>query len=655
MALKKVFEPIAIRGLEIKNRIFRAAHGEHLGAHYVSDEFVAYHKARARGGVGLSVLGVGEVAASTFGGGAIYTDDVIPRFQGFMKEIEPFGMRVFQQLWHGGHHYPTSSFGPPPAVSTVPSPFPKALIPPVGIPLSREGIHDLVHGFARAAQRVEEGGLHGVELHAAHSYLIGQFLSPVTNTREDEYGGSFENRMRFLEEIYQAVRSAVGRDFVIGCRLSATYQQIGLVPDEVNRIARRMDDLGIDYLCAGNGDYWRIESTIQGMQKPAGFNLPTVRKLFDGVSTTRMEAGRIRTLEEADQILRDGDVEMVGMVRALIADPELITKTQAGHAERVRPCIACNQGCIGGVIRGSGLGCTVNPAVGFEQHLDETLIAPAGKAKHVVVVGGGPAGMEAARVALIKGHRVTLFEAQPRLGGTAVAAAIPALQHSIADVVLWLEQEIFRLGADVRLNSFVDEQEILAEQPDQIILATGSRPRSDGYQLAAPDTPMIGVDQPHVFTAEDLLLRPPKDLGSHALVVDNVGHFEALVTAIHLIQQGLAVTFITHHRAVAPYVQTTLRDDSLLEMANEGDFTLLIDQLLVEVRPDVCLIRPRSGKRLSTIRADTVVLVSPNEPNREMADSLSQGAPVTIVGDAYSPRDMLNAIHEGHRAARSVE
>lgn len=654
MALSKVLEPITIGSVTIKNRIVRTAHGEHLGAHYVSDEFIAYHTARARGEVGLSVLGVGEVANSTFGGGAIYNDDVIPRFQRFMKAIEPYGMKVFQQLWHGGHHYPTSWFGPPPAVSTVPSPFPKALTPPVGVPMSRGQIQEMVQAFGRAAARVREGGLHGVEIHGAHSYLVGQFLSPVTNTREDEYGGSLENRMRFLTEVYAAIREYAGQDFVVGCRLSSTDQHVGLLPGEVNQIAQKLDKLGVDYLSAGVGDYWRIESTIQGMQRPAGFNVPTADRMFEGVSAPRIVVGRFRTLEEADQVLREGHAEMIGMVRALIADPELITKTLAGSPERVRPCIACNQGCIGGIIRGGGLSCTVNPAAGFEQSLDERRIVPTASAKHIVVVGGGPGGMEAARVALTAGQRVTLFEASSKLGGAAIAAAKPAQQGSIGDFTLWLEAEVYRLGADVRLNSFADADDIRAENPDAVIIATGSTPRLDGYQLSAPDSPMVGLDQPHVFSPEDLLLRPPAKLGKTALVVDNVGHFEAIVTAIDLIQKGCAVTFITHHRAFAPYVQTTLRDDSLLEEAHRGDFTLLINHILLDVKEGTCTIRSRSGSKTTEIAADIVVVVNPNEPNRMLMEELAELPTVLIIGDAHSPRDMLQAVHEGHRAARSL-
>ena len=207
----------------------------------------------------------------------------------------------------------------------------------------------------------------------------------------------------------------------------------------------------------------------------------------------------------------------------------------------------------------------------------------------------------------------------------------------------------------MRLNSYADANDILAEKPDKVIIATGSRPRMDGFNLMAPGDPIQGIDQPHVLSSIDLIMSPPARLGKTALVVDNVGHFEGIMTAIHLIEQGLAVTYITHHRTFAPYVQTTLRDDSLLELADKGDFTLLINQVLLDIGKNACVIRSRSGKRQQTIAADIVVLVTSNEPNRELFDQLQGRVPdVSLIGDALSPRGMLEAIAEGHRAARAI-
>lgn len=657
MALSKIFEPITINKLEIKNRIVRTGHGEHLGHVYVDDRLIAYHEARAKGGCGLSILGAATVDPSSATLSVIADDGVINRFRRLMERADNYGMRVFQQLWHGGYLYNSMSGDPPPSVSLVPSPNPShfAPYPVVGVPMDKAEISRLIAAFAAAAVRCREGGLHGVELHAAHSYIFYQFLSPVTNTRGDEYGGSLENRMRFLVEVYCAVRQAVGDDFIVGARLSATQQVRGLHENELRVVAHTLQKMGIDYFTAGWGDYFRLETMIGGMQEPMGYEIPSASQIFADITVPKIMAGRIRTLEEAEQLLRDGRLDMVGMVRAQIADPDLVRKTMEGRADQVRPCIACNQGCIGGVMRGTGLGCAVNASAGFEAELSEDLIKPAIEPRKVVVVGGGPAGMEAARVARLCGHDTTLFEAAQSLGGALLAARKPARQHAIGDIANWLESEIYRLGVDVRLSTYIEASDIEEMGADVVLVATGSRPRMDGWQVCDPSAPATGIDLPHVLSSTDLMMSPPAKLGNSALVVDNVGHFEASVVAIHLIEQGMEVTMLTSTREYAPFVRSTDRDDSMLEMMYRGDFTLLVNHKLEEVRIGECVVRPVPSQRMKVIPADLVVLVTPNLPNRELFDELRQSdCRVELIGDAKSPRDLQMAIRDGHRAARAI-
>ena len=394
---------------------------------------------------------------------------------------------------------------------------------------------------------------------------------------------------------------------------------------------------------------------IGGMQEPMGYEIPSARKIFGEITVPKIMAGRVRTLEEAEQLLREGGLDMVGMVRAQIADPDLIRKTLEGRADQVRPCIACNQGCIGGVMRGTGLGCTVNAAAGFEAEYSEDLITPTRSPKRVVIVGGGPAGMEAARVARLCGHETTLFEAAPTLGGAITAAQKPARQHALGDITAWLESEVYRLGVDVRLSTYVEASDLEALGADVILVATGSRPRMDGWQVCDPSSPASGVEMPHVLSSIDLLMSPPAILGTTALVVDNVGHFEASVVAIDLIEKGLAVTMLTSTREYAPYVRTTDRDDSMLEQLYRGDFTLLVNHKLEEIRSGECVVRPMPSNRTRTIPADLVVLVTPNMPNRELFDELKQPkGKAILIGDAKSPRDLQMAIRDGHRAARAI-
>lgn len=650
MALTKIFEPIRIRNLEIPNRIVRTAHGTHLSTDCFDDASIAYHAERAKGGCGLSIIEATGVHSSSENTLFNRDDRVIPGFKALMKAVRPHGMRMFQQLFHGGHNTFGEGGLPPWSPSTIPSPAINA----VPIAMDEEKIALIIDAFARAAVRCREGGLDGVEIHAAHGYLIHQFLSPLVNRREDRWGGSLENRMRFLREILIAVRKAVGEDYVVGARFSASEVPGSLHVPEIKEVIAALTGEGlIDFVDASAGDYYRMDTMVSGMHSPTGYELPASGEIVRGVTLPRIVSGRFRTLEDAEQILRDGTADMVSLVRAQIADPYLVQKTRDGRADEVRPCIGCNQGCIGGLIRNHRLGCTVNPAVGYELELSETLIEPDIAPMKVVVVGGGPAGMETARVARTMGHEVILFEASSRLGGAVNAAARAPGLHGIGDITNWLEREIFRLGVDVRMSSLADVETIEAERPDAVVIATGSLPRMDGVQFGAPWAPARGVELPHVLSSHDLLLGPARDYGAHALILDDTGHFEAIAAAEFLIEKGVAVTLVTRHGSITPYVDTTLRTPPIIERLYRGDFTPLIRHHLVEIMPGRAIIRPSQSTREREVAADIVVLVTPNEPIRDLYEEIRRRHPrVSIVGDAHAPRDLLVAINEGHRAAR---
>jgi NADPH-dependent 2,4-dienoyl-CoA reductase/sulfur reductase-like enzyme len=273
-----------------------------------------------------------------------------------------------------------------------------------------------------------------------------------------------------------------------------------------------------------------------------------------------------------------------------------VRKTREGRVDEVRPCIACNQGCVGGLLSAAmRLGCAVNPAVGFELTLSEDLIVRTPRPKRVLVVGGGPGGLEAARVAALAGHRVSLFEAGSSLGGTVNIAKLAPKMHTFGDITNWLEREVERLGVEVRTSTYVDAADVLAEKPDAVIVATGARPRMDGVQVAIPAQPTIGVEQSHVLSSTDLLTDRGRTLGGHALVFDDVGGYEAVAAADFLIERGVAVTFATRCSSFAPIVDTWTRAEPALERLHAGRFRLVTRAHLVEVRPRECVIRPLQG------------------------------------------------------------
>ena len=651
MALERVLSPLKIGGIEIKNRVARTAHGIGTGRFGVSDDFIAYHVERARGGLGLNILEAGTVHRSSHLDFPIHTDDASEGLKRLVDAVHPFGMKLFQQLWHGGNLYPSADGSPPLAVSTRPG-----FTGIVGRPMTKGEIEGIIEGFAATAVRCKNAGIDGVELHATHGYIFHQFLSLATNTREDEYGGSIENRLRFLMETARAVRAAVGPDFPIGVRVGASA-----APDTIDEemaatmVVALCGEKLVDYVNGSWGDYYYLEKIIGAMHRPMAYELPSVSQVIKDANVPRLVTGRVRTLEEADSLIRDGQAEIVSMVRAMIADPYLVAKTEAGNADQVRPCIACNQGCSGGMARTGRVGCTVNAAAGFEHTLSEHLIQPAAGQRKVLIVGGGPAGMEAARVAATMGHKVVLCEAQPDLGGTVnIAKRAPRL-HTIGDAIWWLEQELQRLGVEVRLNAYVEADEALAEAADVIIVATGSLPRMDGYQLHAPGEPASGVELPHVISSHDLIAGG-KEPGSTALVLDTTGHIEAMAVLDQLLSHGVAVTYVTHAPQFMPYVESTLRVPAALERLSNGSVDILLRHQLVEITPDKkCLVRSIYGRKDQLVPAETVVLITQNEPMQDLFNELRDRHPdVRLVGDAAGPRDMQAAIADGHRCARTL-
>lgn len=652
MALEIVFSPIKLGPVEVSNRVVRSAHGTGMTDPHISQRFIAYHTERAKGGCGLSILGTAAVHPSSIIDQMVFDDACIAPFQKLMKAVEPHGMKVFQQLWHGGNLFGGRE-GPPLAVSTLPG-----YSGIVGRQMSTGEVEALIRAFADAAVRCQKGGLHGVELHAGHGYLFHQFLTPVLNNRTDRYGGSFENRVRPLLEALRATRAAVGPEFAVGVRLSASDSPGGITEQDNKRVLESMQAENlIDYINVSKGDYYDHDSMTGTLPKPAGYQMSSAGQVTALRKVPGIVTGRFRTLEEVEQVLREGAADLVSMVRAHIADPDLVRKTREGRAEEVRPCLGCNQGCIGGVVRGGALGCTVNPAVGAEDTLSESLIKPTTAPKRVLVVGGGPGGMEAARIARTIGHKVILAEGAPRLGGAVnVAKRAPNLQ-GLADITVWLEQEVYRLGVDVRLSTYIEASDVREMGVEALIVATGSMPRMDGFQIANPGEPARGTGLPHVISSIDLFTTS-RELGKTALVLDTVGHYESLAVCEQLLSQGLSVTYLTSHVGMTPYAHTTWRDVAALKRFYQlGNFEAVLRHHLVEIQPSRCVVRPlqASHNQTRTVPADTVVLVTPNEPICNLFDELrDETAAIYLVGDALSPRDVQHAINDAHRTARGL-
>ncbi len=652
MDFAHVLAPIEIAGCRIRNRVARTAHVTGLARTGIGEAFVAFHEARARGEVGLTILEISSVHPSSPTDLAGHDDRILEGYARLLPRVHAHGMRVFQQLWHGGHHTVPQDGGPPWSASEVPSVV-LGLVPHA---MTRAEIAEVVQGFASAARRCRDSGVDGVELHFAHGYLVGQFLSPLTNLRSDEYGGSFENRMRFAREVLAAVRAAVGPGYPVGARLSAEEgAHGGITVEDSIETARALEATGeLDFLDVSLGSYLAFHKVIGAMDEPHAYELPLAERVTRAVRVPTLVTGRVTSLAEADAIVASGQADLVSLVRATLADPDLVRKSREGRASEVRPCIGCNQGCVGGLQGVPGrVGCIGNPRAGNETTVPE--VEPAVRRLRVLVAGGGPAGLEAARTAALRGHGVVLHEAGPATGGQLRFARRAPHRREIGDITDWLDAEVRRLGVEVRLGSRVDRALVAREAPDAVIVATGSRPRSDGLQAALPGLRVDGLEGARTCSSRELLageVAPAR----RALVLDDVGHYEAVAAAEFLLASGSQVTFASRFERLMPLLDLTLQTEpTLARLQSTGRFRFRGRQALVQVGAGRARLRSLDGGGQEEIPAELVVLVAGSLPDHALADELAGlGCRTLVVGDARGPRYLQAAIHEAHHAARGL-
>jgi 2,4-dienoyl-CoA reductase-like NADH-dependent reductase (Old Yellow Enzyme family) len=654
MAYENLFEPIDVGPLTIKNRIVRSAHGTLLAG----EKLIAYHEARAAGGVGMSTLeatGVHENAPSLI---PLHSDACIPFYKEISARMQPYGMKMLAQIYHPGAATRPRKAATQVAASAIPNP----LIGGVPFEMSKAQIDEMVDRFAAAARRVKVSGLDGIDLHASSGYLLEQFLSPATNTRADEYGGSLENRMRFLMEVTHAIRDAVGYDYCVGIRLpNEEYIPGGLTPPDVAEIARMLEPY-FDYVSLHMSSYWRFHKLIAPMDDPLGVEMAANAPIVRAVSKPTIVVGRIMTLDHASHLVASGQAEMVSMVRALIADPELVNKARRGDTHLVRPCIGSNMGCVGQLFASGRLSCVVNVAAGLEANIPFETPGPAEVSKKVMVVGGGPAGLEAARTAALRGHGVHLFEATRRLGGQVAIAATAPHRSDIGAITEWQAAEIERLGVTITLNTMVDPDLVAEVGPDELIIATGATPRRDGFQVSTPVAPIRGHDLPHVYTSWDVFgFGGRANLEGPAVVYDDTGTFEAISVADRLLEAGLKVTMIGRYESIGatlPYPPVTV--EAARERLMSGDFDFIGGHYVQGITPDEVLIGVPFTERLRAVAARTVVLVTYNQPNRELAEYLMPGGiadgpwKLHFIGDVTGTNGIMAAIHGAADVCRAL-
>ena len=652
-------QPIKLGSCEIRNRIVRNAHDTGLEVDgKIGDRAIAYHRARARGGAGLLVLGVAAIhkSCAKLPGHVdrfpLYTDDCIPELARLADAVHGEGAKLFQQLWHGGAESLQLDWGFPWAPSDVTSPL-------LGVPvisMTTGMIDELVQAFGDAARRCKEAGLDGVEVHAAHGYLIGQFLGWASNRRTDDYGGSVLNRTLFLRRCIASARAAVGPDFTVGVRVSGSEAYAdGLQSQETAQIVEILDEYApVDFVDISMGNYFSLEKSIGAMHEALCYELPASTPVARATRAPTIVTGRIMNLHDAERIVADGIADMVSMVRALIADPDLPAKSFAGHEEDVRPCISGNQGCLGGLFN-PALGhitCTVNPAIGSEV---VEQFPRAAASRRVLVIGGGPAGLEAAYTAARCGHSVILCEANKELGGAINYARRAPHRADIGVIIDYLVHQIERLGVEVRLNALMDVEAVAAIAPDVVIVATGGEPRTSGRQRWRPGIEVPGMDLPHVMSPSDFLggrVRQAKT----AVVFDDIGHIAAASVAEQLLNQGCSVVFATCHACIAPQLDASLQRTSLQgRLRSYENFREFCRSSLMAVSPTAVQLCDLDSRRTIEVAAELVVVDTGIDARRDLYRELvAAGYQPQLVGDAMMPGDLQQAIATGRRVGQTL-
>ena len=651
-----IFQPIDVGPITIPNRIVRSAHSTALPL----KRLIAYHEARAVGGVGMSTLEATGVHLSSPAMRSIiplHDDTVVPFYQELTDALRPHGMKMLQQIYHPGSARAPGKGTTQVSASAIPNP----LVGGTPIEMTIPMIDEMIEAFAKAAKRCRDGGLDGVDIHASSGYLIEQFLSPANNIRSDKYGGSLTNRMRFLMEIIEAIRDEVDHDICIGIRLpNEEYIPGGLTAEDNAEIARIVEP-HVDYISLHMGSYWRFHKLLSPMDDPLGHEMPANEPIIKQLTKPTIVVGRIMTLDHAESIVESGQADMVSMVRALIADPGLVSKAKQGNSELIRPCIGSNFGCVGQIMSTGKLGCVVNIAAAQET---EVSFEPEGISKtpeKILIVGGGPAGLEAARTAAIRGHDVHLHEATKQLGGQVAIAASAPHRSDLGAITSWLTSEMERLEINVTMNSLVDPEVIASLNPDRIIVATGSTPRKDGFQLTTPISPLTGFDQKHVYTSWDVFGYGGRaNFDSPAIVFDDTGTFEAISVADKLLEQGIKVTMVSRYESLGaslPYPPATV--EAAKERLMSQDFDFIGGHYMQAITEDEVLIGVPFTERIRALRANMVVLVTYNHPNRDLAEyilkenSYLEGK-VHLVGDVSGTNGVQAAIHQAANLTRSI-
>ncbi|WP_192457033.1 FAD-dependent oxidoreductase [Musicola keenii] len=661
---KILFEPFNIGKLEIKNRFVMAPMGpgglcDADGC--FNERGAEYYIERARGGTGLIITGVTMVendiekcALPSMPCPTLNPLNFIKTAKMMTERIHAYGAKIFLQLSAGFGRVSIPSIVGRTAVA--PSPIPHRWLPDVTCrELTREEIHTYVRKFAESAAIAKKAGFDGIEIHAVHEgYLLDQFAISFFNQRTDEYGGSLRNRLRFAIEIVQAIKAECGQDYPVSLRYSIksfikdwrqgglpgeTFAEQGRDIEEGIEAAKILEEAGYD---AFNGDVGSYDSWYWAhppMYQDKGLYLPYNEILKRILNVPVITAGRMENPDLASAAILNGQTDMIALGRPLLADAEIPNKIKAGKFHKVRPCLSCQEGCMGRLAKFAAISCAVNPACGREK---DYAIGKAERAKKVLIIGGGPAGCEAARVAALRGHMVVLHEKSDRLGGNLIPGGVPSFKEDDHLLAAWYQDTLRDLNVDIRFSSTVTQDMLLSSEADAVVFATGSSPRT----LA-----IGGAD--NVYTAEEVLLGK-KDPGHSTLIIG--GGLVGCETALWLVNQGKQVTLVEMQDDIltigGPLCHAN--EDMLRDLVAFKNIRLLTDTVVSGATANGFMLKNAANEE-RVFAADSAILAIGYTPQRELFESVRNELPETyLLGDAKQVQNIMYAIWDAYEVAKNI-